>query len=83
MLTTCISVSANTINQSNWHELVNFVAMRRRNPFVAVASRVYMTVREPGARGATATGASGPGKDRVTNKGRGTRSAAQPKASFA
>ncbi len=30
MFTACISVSANVVNQSNWHELVNFVSMRRR-----------------------------------------------------
>jgi histone arginine demethylase JMJD6 len=43
MLTACISVSANVVNQSNWHELVNFVSMRRRNPVVSLASRVYLT----------------------------------------
>jgi hypothetical protein len=43
MLTACISVSANVVNQSNWHELVDFVSMRRRNPFVSFASRMYLT----------------------------------------
>jgi histone arginine demethylase JMJD6 len=43
MLTACISVSANVANQSNWHELVNFVSMRRRNPLVSFASRMYLT----------------------------------------
>lgn len=43
MLSPCISVSANVVNQSNWHELVNFVSMRRRNPLVSLASRVYLT----------------------------------------
>jgi ribosomal protein L16 Arg81 hydroxylase len=43
MLTACISVSANVVNQSNWHELVNFVSMRRRNPLVSFASRMYLT----------------------------------------
>jgi histone arginine demethylase JMJD6 len=42
MLTPSISISANVLNQSNWHELVNFVAIQRRNPLVSVASRVYL-----------------------------------------
>jgi len=42
MLSPSISVSANVVNQSNWHELVNFVSMRRRNPLVSLASRVYL-----------------------------------------
>ena len=33
MLSPSISISANVVNQSNWHELVNFVSMRRRNPW--------------------------------------------------
>jgi histone arginine demethylase JMJD6 len=43
MLTASISVSVNVVNQSNWHELVAYVAMRRRNPLVAFASRIYLT----------------------------------------
>ena len=43
MLSPSISISANVVNQSNWHELVNFVSMRRRNPLVSMASRVYLT----------------------------------------
>jgi histone arginine demethylase JMJD6 len=43
MLTACISVSANVVNQSSWHELVDFVSMRRGNPLVSLASRVYLT----------------------------------------
>jgi histone arginine demethylase JMJD6 len=43
MLTPSISISANVVNQSNWHELVSFVSMRRRNPLVSFASRVYLT----------------------------------------
>jgi histone arginine demethylase JMJD6 len=43
MLTPSISISMNTVNQSNWHELVNFVSMRRRNPLMSLASRVYLT----------------------------------------
>jgi histone arginine demethylase JMJD6 len=43
MLSPSISISANVVNQSNWHELINFVAMRRRNPIISLASRVYLT----------------------------------------
>jgi histone arginine demethylase JMJD6 len=43
MLTPSISISANVVNQSNWHELVTFVSMRRRNPLMSLASRVYLT----------------------------------------
>ncbi len=43
MLSPSISISVNVLNQSNWHELVNFVSMRRRNPLVSFASRVYLT----------------------------------------
>ncbi len=43
MLSPSISISANVVNQSNWHELINFVSMRRRNPLVSFASRVYLT----------------------------------------
>jgi histone arginine demethylase JMJD6 len=42
MLTPSITISANVLNQSNWHELEKFVVMRRRNPFVSMASRVYL-----------------------------------------
>jgi hypothetical protein len=42
MLTASISISINTVNQSNWHELVDFVSKRRRNPMVSMASRVYL-----------------------------------------
>ncbi len=43
MLSPSISISANVVNQSNWHELINFVSMRRRNPIISLASRVYLT----------------------------------------
>jgi hypothetical protein len=43
MLTPSISISANVVNQSNWRALVDFVAMRRRNPLASLASRVYLT----------------------------------------
>lgn len=42
MLTTSITVAANVLNDSNWHELLKFVNRKRRNPMVAVASRVYL-----------------------------------------
>lgn len=42
MLTSSITVSANVLNQSNWHELVNFVAHRRSNPLMSLASRAYL-----------------------------------------
>jgi hypothetical protein len=41
MLTPSITVSANVLNQSNWHEMVNFVSARRRNPLASIASRAY------------------------------------------
>ena len=43
MLTPSITLAANVLNQSNWHELVKFVSTRRRNPVVSLASRVYLT----------------------------------------
>jgi len=43
ILTPSITLAANVLNQSNWHELVRFVALRRRNPIVSFASRVYLT----------------------------------------
>ena len=42
MLTPSITLAANVLNQSNWQELVKFVSMKRRNPLVSVASRVYL-----------------------------------------
>jgi len=42
MLTPSITVAANVLNASNWHELVQFVAMRRRNVLVSIASRAYL-----------------------------------------
>lgn len=42
MLTPSITVSANVLNQSNWHELVNFVAAGRGNPLVSLAARTYL-----------------------------------------
>jgi histone arginine demethylase JMJD6 len=44
MLSSSITVSANVLNQSNWHELVRFVAMRRANPLASLASRAYLAV---------------------------------------
>jgi len=43
MLMPSITLSINTVNQSNWHALVAFVAQRRRNPFISMASRLYLT----------------------------------------
>lgn len=43
MLTPSITISANVLNASNWHELVRYVALRKRNPMVSLASRVYLT----------------------------------------
>jgi len=43
MLTPSITISVNTANQSNWQELIEFVAMRQPNPFVSLASRAYLT----------------------------------------
>jgi len=42
MLTPSITISINTLNQSNWHELVDFVTKAKRNPLVSFASRVYL-----------------------------------------
>jgi len=42
MLTPSITLSINTLNQSNWHELIAFVATRR-GPLVSLASRLYLT----------------------------------------
>jgi histone arginine demethylase JMJD6 len=44
MLTPSISISVNVVNQSNWHELVRFVSLRRRNPLVSLAARAYLNV---------------------------------------
>ena len=43
MLTASITVAANVLNGSNWHELIRFVARRRRNALVSIASRIYLT----------------------------------------
>jgi histone arginine demethylase JMJD6 len=42
MLTPCISVSVNVLNESNWKELVSFVARGRSNPLVSLGSRWYL-----------------------------------------
>jgi hypothetical protein len=42
MLSPCISVSMNVLNESNWHELVSFVARGRKNPLVSLGSRAYL-----------------------------------------
>ena len=43
MLSPSITISINVANQSNWHALVDYVAMRQRNPLVSLASRMYLT----------------------------------------
>lgn len=43
MLTPCITLSANVLNQSNWHELVKYVALKPRHPIVSFASHTYLT----------------------------------------
>ncbi len=44
MLTPSITTSINVLNESNWSEMVEFVAKRRRNPLAALASRIYLGV---------------------------------------
>jgi Uncharacterized conserved protein len=43
MLTPCISVSANVVNQSNWKALIDYAAKRVHNPLKSFAGRVYLT----------------------------------------
>jgi len=43
MLTPCISISANVVNQSNWQALIDYTAKRVHNPLKALAGRVYLT----------------------------------------
>lgn len=43
MLSPSITISINVANQSNWRELVDYVAMRQKNPLVSAASRMYLT----------------------------------------
>ena len=42
MLAPCISISVNTVNDSNWKALIDYVAMRQRNPVVSAVSRAYL-----------------------------------------
>ena len=42
MLTPSITISINVLNESNWHELVSYVASRRRNPLASFASKIYL-----------------------------------------
>jgi hypothetical protein len=44
MLSSSITVSANVLNFSNWHEMVEFVALRRTNAIAKLASRAYLAV---------------------------------------
>ena len=59
MLTPSITISINVLNESNWAELVGFVAKRRRNPLLSYASRIYLGPQARLDPGATANGASG------------------------
>jgi len=43
MLTPCISVSANVVNQSNWNALIDYASKRVHNPLKSFAGRVYLT----------------------------------------
>ena len=43
MLTPSITLSANLLNASNWTELMKYVALRKRNPLIALASKTYLT----------------------------------------
>ena len=43
MLSPSITISINVANESNWRELVDYVAMRQKNPLVSAASRMYLT----------------------------------------
>ena len=47
LLTPSITLSIDTLNQSNCHELVDFVAMTR-SPLVSIGSRVYLAGAEAG-----------------------------------
>jgi hypothetical protein len=48
MLTASITISANVLNDSNWHELISFVGQGRRNPLLWLAARAYL--RAAGAK---------------------------------
>src|SRR5262245_7775253 len=43
MLTPCISISANVVNQSNWQALIDYTSKRVHNPLKSLAGRVYLT----------------------------------------
>ena len=43
MLTPCISISTNVVNQSNWAALTDFVA-NNRNPLMGIPSRAYLNL---------------------------------------
>lgn len=44
MLTPSITLSANVLNQSNWPELMKYVALRQRHPLASLAGRTYLTL---------------------------------------
>jgi histone arginine demethylase JMJD6 len=43
ILTPSITLSANVLNASNWHELIKYVAIRKRSPITSLVSRVYLS----------------------------------------
>jgi hypothetical protein len=44
MLTPSITISINTLNESNWHELVAYVGLKKTNPVIAGVTRAYLNV---------------------------------------
>lgn len=42
ILTPSITISVNVVNQSNWHELIKFFSLKRRNPLVWWAGYAYL-----------------------------------------
>jgi histone arginine demethylase JMJD6 len=44
MLTPSITISINTLNESNWHELVAYVGLKKTNPIIATVMRAYLNI---------------------------------------
>lgn len=42
MLTPCISVSVNVVNQSNWHDLIEYFCAASHNPVMSAVGRTYL-----------------------------------------
>jgi histone arginine demethylase JMJD6 len=68
MLTPCISISANVVNQSNWPALIDYAAKRVHNPMKSFAARVYLTAA--GARRSWRDRSWRQGKQAKTQQGR-------------